>query len=157
MSTDGSFSDRTRATIYEVGGQRCIGCGRTDLSAQHRVGRGRGGTSGAAAVLVARACNGVPLCGDGVRGCHGWTESNPEWAELLGWRVPSGTDPADAPFWTRFGWQRWVMIDGDWFVQYVDVEEDLDRVPERRAAVTEYGRALGVREDREARRWATRF
>lgn len=151
MSADGSFSDATRAAIYEAGGQRCIGCGRTNITAQHRTARGRGGTSGAAAILIARAANGLPLCGDGVRGCHGWTESNPEWAVLLGWRVLSGTDPEHAPFWTRFGWQRWTYIEGDPFVAYVDVEEDLDRVPDRLRAVEEFRRVLGIREERAAR------
>jgi hypothetical protein len=154
VSDDGSFSDATRAAIYMVGSGRCIGCGRPDLTAQHRSARGKGGTSGAAALVLASAANGVPLCGDGVRGCHGWTEANPEWAELLGWRVPSWQHPADAPFWTRFAWGRWVMVEGCPAVAYVDVEEDLDRVPERLAAVTEYRRALGVREERAAARWA---
>ena len=94
------------------------------------------------------AVNGLPLCGSGNTGCHGWTESNPEWAELLGWRVPSGTDPEPVPFWTRFGWQRWTMIDGAPFTAYVDAVEDLDNVVDRDRAVVEYRRALGVREEK---------
>lgn len=148
MSGDGSFSDAARAAIYEAGMGRCIGCGDSRLSAQHRSARGKGGTSGAAAALIASPANGVPLCGDGVRGCHGWTEANPEWAELLGWRVLAGMDIAAAPWWTRFGWNRWVQVDGAWFTQYVDVEEDLDNVVERERAVAEYRRALAGREEK---------
>lgn len=145
MSADGSFSDAARAAIYQVGSGRCIGCGRPDLTAQHRTARGMGGTS---RTEIGMAVNGVPLCGDGIRGCHGWTESNPEWGELLGWRVLAGTDPEPVPFWTRFGWQRWVMIDGLPFVAYVDEVEDLDNVEERGRAVAEFRRALAVREEK---------
>lgn len=133
--TDGRFSDATRAAIYEAGNGRCIGCGGTDLSAQHRHARGMGGTSAAA---ISSPANGLPLCGDGIRGSHGWAEANPEWAELLGWRLAPGADPEDAPFWTRFGWRRWVIeADGFPSVVYVD-EDDLDRIELRRRAVETY-------------------
>lgn len=145
--SDGAFSDKARAAIYMAGLGRCIGCGRTDLTAQHRTARGMGGTS---LYTIGSPANGVPLCGDGIRGCHGWTESNPEWGELLGWRVPAPGD-LTAPFWTRFAWQRW-MIEADGFpsVLYVD-ESELDRLPMRLAAVTEYHRALARRIEKAKR------
>ena len=134
----GAFNDRARAAIYECGGGRCIGCGRTDLSAQHRRARGKGGTSNLA---IGHPANGVPLCGDGVRGCHGWTESNPEWAALLGWRLEPGQEAVGTPFWTRFGWKAWILAEDDGcpLVGFV-YEPDLDRFEQREAAVATYQR-----------------
>lgn len=131
--SDGSFSPGARAAIYEVGGGRCIGCGNTNLSAQHRHARGKGGTSRA---VIGSPANGLPLCGGalaGVTGCHGFAEHHPDIARLLGWRVDG--DPTGVPFWTRFGWYAWVQEnDGCWLVAYVD-PSDLDRAAEREAAV----------------------
>lgn len=139
---DGAFSDKARAAIYECGGQRCLGCGRTDLTAQHRDARGMGGTSRG---QIGSPANGIPACGSGTTGCHGWIESNPEWAELLGWRITSGSDPEAAPFWSRFGWRRW-RIEDDGFpsVVYVDTD-DLDRRADRDRAVDEFTRVLALR------------
>lgn len=132
--SDGAFSAPARAAIYEAGGGRCVGCGSAQVTAQHRRARGMGGTS---REEIGYAVNGVPLCGDGVRGCHGWTEHNPDEADLLGWRLTHGQDWTE-PWWTRFGWRRWVIEDGMPLVAYVD-EADLDRLAERRDAVAEYG------------------
>ena len=132
--TTGAFSEASRAAIYEVNGGRCVGCGRTGLTAQHRLARGRGGTSNP---LIGSPANGVPLCGSGVTGCHGWTEAHPIEAELLGWRLPTGTPALGAPFWTRFGWYAWGEDDGFYFVVWVD-EDDLDRAADRAAAVRYY-------------------
>ncbi len=144
----GAFTDATRAAIYEVGSGRCIGCGRTDLSAQHRDARGLGGTSNRA---IGSPANGVPLCGDGTRGSHGWTESNPEWAELLGWRLGPGFDAEQTPFWTRYGWRRW-HIEDDGFPSILLVDDDdLDRTDLRRQAIATYLAAVAKR---EVRTWA---
>lgn len=152
----GAFSDAARAAIYEAGNQRCVGCGRPDLSAQHRNARGMGGTTNRA---VGSPANGVPLCGDGVRGSHGWAEKNPEWAELLGWRLLPGQDAEETPFWTRNGWRRW-LIEPDGFpsVLFVD-DDDLDRVEDRKRAIGVYladvARRGDVMRSRSVTRWAT--
>lgn len=142
----GVFSEHARAAIYEVGHGRCIGCGRPDVSAQHRRARGMGGTSD---VSIGHPANGVPLCGGamaGVLGCHGWAERHPRLARLLGWSLEPGELALEAPFYDRlYGWRRWVEEPpgpGEripWVgVAYVDVIEDLDRVEERLDAVARY-------------------
>lgn len=138
--TAGVFNDRARAAIYEIGQGRCIGCGRTDLSAQHRRPRGMGGTSD---IAIGHPANGVPLCGDGVRGCHGWAEKHRTDALLLGWLLAAGEPAIGTPFWSRiWGWRCWGEDpDGFPFMVYVDEIEDLDRVDERRAAVSRYREA----------------
>jgi hypothetical protein len=139
--TAGAFSPATRAAIYQVNDGRCIGCGRTDLTAQHRRARGMGGNRDP---LIAAAPNGLPLCGSGTTGCHGWTERHPLLAELLGWRLVGMQDALEEPFWTRFGWRRWMAtrLAGDqddfYTVGYVDIDE-LDRYPLRTDAVHQFG------------------
>lgn len=137
----GDFNDRARAAIYEIGQGRCIGCGRADLSAQHRRPRGMGGTSD---VAIGHPANGVPLCGDGVRGCHGWAEKNRTDAILLGWLLAPGEPAVGTPFWSRlWEWRAWAVDEDDGFpsVIYVDVEEDLDRVDERHEALGRFREA----------------
>ena len=133
----GEFSTAARAAIYEAGGGRCIGCGSAQVTAQHRHARGMGGSRRSD---VAQAVNGLPLCGSGTTGCHGWAESHPLMAELLGWRLNRGQSTLE-PWWSREGWRRW-WADGDDipFVKYVDPHE-LDRPVERALAIT------GLRED----------
>lgn len=133
MTLDGVFSQAARAAIIEAGHGRCIGDGRPDVTTQHRRARGMGGTSD---VAIGHPANGVPLCGDGVRGCHGWAEHNPIDAALLGWRLVAGELATVAPFWDRlYGWRRWTA---DGFLEYVDIVEDLDRVAERLAALARF-------------------
>lgn len=129
---DGAFDTKARAAIYNAAGLRCIGCGRTDLTCQHRVARGMGGTR---SVRLATPANGVALCGHGTAGCHGWAEHHPTDAGLLGWRLAAGTDPVGVPFWTRHGWQAWGVEDDWWHVVLVDEELDLDQRPARALAV----------------------
>lgn len=137
-SAGGVFPPAARAAILEAtGDRRCAGCGHPQVTCQHRRARAMGGTSLPAA---AHPANGVALCGDGVRGCHGWAEAHPEAAELLGWRLAPGDHPLEAPFYTRLlGWRRWVLADRDVLTVYVD-EDDLDRLGERRAALDTYHR-----------------
>lgn len=135
--TDGTFNDRARAAIYEIGQGRCLGCGRSDLTAQHRRARGMGGTS---EVVIGHPANGVPLCGSGTVGCHGWVEHNANDGRLLGWVLEPGQPALGTPFWSRiWEWRAWQQDeDGFPYVIYVDVEEDLDRVPERMAALERF-------------------
>lgn len=134
--TGGAFSPAARAAILEASGdRRCAGCGAVPVTCQHRRARGMGGTR---LTALAEAVNGVPLCGDGVRGCHGWTEAHPTEGALLGWRLEAGEDPLVAPFWTHLlGWRRWVLDDGTPLTVYVTAD-DFDRPVERRAALTLY-------------------
>ncbi len=143
------FSPATRAAIYQAGDGRCIGCGRADVTAQHRRRRGMGGSKDP---LISTPANGVPLCGSGTTGCHGWTERHPLDARLLGWALEAHEDQLAAPFWTRFGWRRWVRDEVRGFTlavvyltAYVDPTE-LDRSIARELAVLAYtGRADGWR------------
>lgn len=133
MTGAGVFNPAARAAIIEAGGGRCVGCGRPDVTCQHRRARGMGGTSEAS---IGHPANGVPLCGDGVRGCHGWTEANPRDARLLGWALAPGEDPLEAPYFDRlYGWRRWTV---DAVLEYVDPEEDLLDLEDRLAAVARY-------------------
>jgi hypothetical protein len=145
--TAGVFGPDARAAILEAGHGRCVGCGRPDVTTQHRRARGMGGTSD---VTIGHPANGVPLCGDGVRGCHGWTEHHPTDAALLGWRLVAGELALEAPWWDRvYGWRRWVedpepgaatIPRGRAFVGLMFVDEllDLDRRVERLDAVARY-------------------
>lgn len=133
------FAPEVRAAIYEVGSGRCIGCGRSDLTAQHRCARGMGGSRNP---LRSTPANGVPLCGSGTTGCHGWTEHHPTDAGALGWRLQDHEDQLAAPFWTRFGWRVWTCVDGFYAVAYVD-EEELADVDARMAAIRAYDARKG--------------
>jgi 5-methylcytosine-specific restriction protein A len=108
------FSPAARAAIIEAGGGRCVGCGSPDITVQHRRRRGMGGSKDPA---ISTPANGLPLCGHGTAGCHGWTEHNPTTANLLGWALTVGEDQLVAPWWSRFGWRVWT------------VEDIVDRVP----------------------------
>lgn len=136
----GAFTPATRALIYQVNDGRCIGCGRTDLTAQHRRARGMGGNRDP---LIAAAPNGLPLDGSGTTGCHGWTEAHPLLAELLGWRLVGMQNALDEPFWTMHGWRRWqeVRLTPDsapfYTIGYVDIDE-LDRYPLRVDAISAF-------------------
>lgn len=98
---DGSFSAAARAIIYGRSLGRCVGCGSSQVTAQHRRARGMGGTSQTLGHEY-----GVALCGSGTTGCHGWAEHNPADAELLGWRLPRGADPLEVPYWD----QAWASL-----------------------------------------------
>lgn len=69
---------------------RCEVCGRRKGdSFGHRVKRSQGGTWAPS--------NGIRLCGDGTRGCHGWCEAHPVLAQTFGWALPGHADPAASP------------------------------------------------------------
>lgn len=151
----GVFNAHARAAILELGHGRCLGCGRPDVTTQHRRPRGMGGTSD---VAIGHPANGVPLCGDGVRGCHGWAEHHPTDARLLGWALAPGEHALTAPFWDLlYGWRRWAEEDGAKvtdgrrppfvFTLYVDAEE-VDRPLERGDALIRYRTARPLPVDR---------
>lgn len=102
--TDGAFTDRAREAIYALTDGRCAGClTSSPLTCQHRRARGRGGTSDP---RIASPVNGVPLCGSGTTGCHGWAEAYPTSAEHLGWRLPAGADPTTTRLYLApYGWR----------------------------------------------------
>ena len=135
MPDDGSFNDLARLAIYNAGLGRCAGCGRSQLTAQHRRARGMGGTT---RLSIGHPANGVPLCGDGTRGCHGWTERNPHAALWLGWRLAPHQDALGSPWWCRpwKSWLQWVEVDGCPGVDFLFGDlGDLDNLPTRQAAV----------------------
>lgn len=133
----GEFNPRARAAIYEIGMQRCIGCGRTDITCQHRRPRGMGGTSN---IAIGHPANGVPLCGDGVRGCHGWAEKNRIDSTLLGWLLEPQQEALGTPFWSRiWGWRSWGEDEtGFPFMNLLYEPEDVDRLTERNMALMRF-------------------
>lgn len=136
--SDGAFNDAARAIIYEAGQGRCVGCGRTDLTAQHRRARGMGGTR---EVSIGHPANGLPLCGSGSTGCHGWAERHPLLAELLGWRLDHATPALGSPWWDRaWGWRKWHQH-SDGFISVRTVyASDLDREDAREDAAARFRR-----------------
>lgn len=87
-------------------GQSCRRCGRSvhgqPSSIHHRIPRGAGGCA-----LVDRPSLLVRVCGDGVRGCHGWIEQHRTEAEQSGWILPKlnpHIDPETEPILTADGW-----------------------------------------------------
>lgn len=97
---------KARKIVYARDGYRCVMCGRSVVdypsSVHHRRPRGAGGSA-----LLERPSNLVRLCGDGVRGCHGWLESHRETANLTGWLLPKlnlEIDPTEVPLLTYNGW-----------------------------------------------------
>lgn len=85
----------------------CERCARwTVLTLHHRVKRGQGGAWA--------ADNCVLVCGDGVRGCHGWIEANPDAAAVEGFHCRPWEDPASVPLLVRWDWVR-LGGDGDYY------------------------------------------
>lgn len=71
---------RGRAIVYARSGGVCECCGaRRAESWSHRVAKSRGG--------LWSPSNGLHLCGDGTRLCHGWLEANPTWAGGGFWHI----------------------------------------------------------------------
>lgn len=81
---------RTRALVAERSGGWCEICGvmRAE-SVHHRRKRSQGGPWSAS--------NCVHVCGDGVRGCHGWVEHHPHAAHEKGFHLEHGEKPAETP------------------------------------------------------------
>jgi hypothetical protein len=66
----------------------------------HRLKRGQGG--------LWEPQNIVALCGDGVRGCHGWCEANPRAGHEIGFCVKPWEDPAEMPILYRLS--QWALL-----------------------------------------------
>lgn len=85
---------KVRMRVSQRSGMRCERCGRNVVdfpsSAHHRRTKGMGGAINADFIE-----NLAHLCGDGVRGCHGWVTANPEQAAETGWYVHQWENPAD--------------------------------------------------------------
>lgn len=101
------MNERTcRRIVKDRADHRCERCGINwsgwGLTTHHRVKRSQGGG------WTPENC--VQLCGDGVRGCHGWAESHPNDAEREGFHVRPWNDPAEIPILRRG--QR-VLLDGE--------------------------------------------
>lgn len=67
----------------------------------HRWGRGTGGTWSPA--------NGLHLCHEE----HRWLHASPERAQVGGWALKSGADPALAQVWLPHPFQAWWLLDPD--------------------------------------------
>lgn len=90
----GPWSEQAaRALVYARSAGRCEVCGRSADSYHHRQKRSQGGTWAPA--------NGLHVCGDGTRYCHGWIEAHPTDAMLLGLWVPREVDPATVPAYVK--------------------------------------------------------
>lgn len=92
----------------------------------HRLPRGQGGQW--------RPSNGLHLCGDGTRGCHGWSERNREASYASGWLLLSGllADPLAMPVWLQpiHLPPGWYVLDDDACFTWLDpVTENLPEVP----------------------------
>jgi hypothetical protein len=114
----------------EIRSPECLAGPRGDLtwlprwrrSLHHRRPRGMGGTRRVDVDSLAALVN---TCGDGVAGCHGYAESNREWARRRGLLVPNNgagdaVDPAAVPLVLPSG--RRVMLDPEfpWYNPPVD-------------------------------------
>lgn len=65
--------------VMQLANWSCVRCGRLAESVDHKLPRSRGGTHD--------LFNLQAMCGDGVRGCHGWKEANPQAAVESGFGV----------------------------------------------------------------------
>jgi hypothetical protein len=100
--------DAGRQAVAERSGGQCeLGCGWPMESWGHRQRRSQGG--------LWAPWNGLGLCGDGTRGCHGRLEGDPVLAAGGGWEVPSHADPATVPVWlaTTEGAGWWLLGEMD--------------------------------------------
>lgn len=100
-----------RVIVEEVRGRDswcCARCGTADqLTTQHRVARGMGGTR---VPWINLPANLITLCGSGVHGCHGEVESYPTYAQAHGLSIRHSQDPESMPVFT---WRGWVYLLND--------------------------------------------
>jgi hypothetical protein len=80
---------RTRWIVKGRANGRCERCGGIGESIHHRQNEGQGGPW--------TPSNCVWLCGDGVRGCHGWATNYPLSAWLDGYHLKPNEDPTKRP------------------------------------------------------------
>lgn len=99
-------SPATVQLVRERDNHRCVRCGSVrDLTTQHRVPRGMGGTR---ATWINEPANLITLCGSGTTGCHGYCEHHPTHAKESGWAVSKYANPEDMPVFT---WRGWIELD----------------------------------------------
>lgn len=93
-----------------------------DLSLHHRRKR-----SHLPKVRMWEPSNCVMLCGDGVRGCHGYAEANPLLARQQGWHVRSFEEARDVPV-RLWHMRHWAFLDdeGGWLVWELPDAEPVD-------------------------------
>jgi len=96
---------KTRQLVAARSGGWCELCGTVRAeSVHHRRKRSQGGPWSAS--------NCVHVCGDGVRGCHGWAEHNPDAAAAEGFHLRPGDDPAAVPIVSGFHGRVLLSDDG---------------------------------------------
>lgn len=119
-----------RAVVYQRSMGRCEVCTRPAATFHHRVKRGQGGSWAPS--------NGLHLCGDGTRYCHGWIEGNPRHAMALGLWLRAGSVPADWPLYCRpaLFHRGWWQMDDDGCWRFTDPPADWNLRPEVAAALT---------------------
>jgi hypothetical protein len=130
---------RGRAVVYARSAGLCECCGsRRAESWSHRVAKARGG--------LWAPSDGLHLCGDGVRLCHGWLEAHPTWAGEGGWHIRRDPRaPAEVPVYLRpaLAWPGWYLIDDEGLYLVVDPDDyGLPEVPEHLPYVVPSGRPL---------------
>ncbi|MGH1563075.1 HNH endonuclease [Mumia sp. DW29H23] len=104
-----------RQDVYDRDAHRCVRCGKGgQLTIQHRIGRGMGGTRDP---KVAAVSNLLALCGSGTTGCHGWVEHHPILADAHGWSAPRR---ATTTAWAVYSWRGWIALSDDYGVDAVD-------------------------------------
>ena len=95
-----------RAIVYARSQGRCEVCGNYSAqSYHHRMKQGR----------PWNPANGLHVCGDGTRGCHGWIEAHPNHARALNLWLPRGADSTLWPAWLHptMWWRGWWLPDDD--------------------------------------------
>lgn len=106
---------QARQFVTARSGSRCEICRNSDpLTFSHRKPKSLGG--------LWTPSNGLRACGSGTTGCHGFIEANPLWAQVGGWRVGSGQDPAVTLTWVNpvLGWPGWAFLDERGGYEYPD-------------------------------------
>lgn len=120
---------RARAIVLERSDDRCeiavpgVCTGRRD-SVHHRLKRGRGHEWAPSNLLAA--------CGDGTRGCHGYVEAHPTWAQGEGlWLMAGDGEPQEVSVHMRWHNQRsWWLLDNEGLLTWDGtVFEDLQLDP----------------------------
>jgi hypothetical protein len=96
-------NERTaRALVYARSEGACERCGHfPGMSWHHRKNKGQGG--------LWAPSNGLHLCGDGARMCHGWITGHPKASRDLGWAVSAYADPLVTP--VLLAAHGWVLLD----------------------------------------------
>lgn len=93
---------KTRLLVRGRSGGWCEICGAARAeSVHHRRKRSQGGPWSAS--------NCVHVCGDGVRGCHGWAEGSPNAAAAEGFHLRPGQESAETPIVS--GLHGYVLLD----------------------------------------------